>query len=946
VDTVKPADPPWQTAKADALLELARRLSHELHPARRARAIELASTLDGDLGLDSLGRAELLLRIERELGAALPEQLLISAETLADLLPAVERASAVTGLQPPAARTLRPLDELRSDTPDAARTLLDVLQFHAQAHGDRVHLLLDAGGTPVPLSYAALLEAASVIATGLAQRGLQRGDAVGIMLPTCLEYFHCFFGVLLAGLTPVPLYPPTRISSIEDHLRRQASILGNARARLLLTTVAIERLGQLLGSLVEGLKVTTPEALAADAGRAASPDTARWLASAQPQEVALLQYTSGSTGSPKGVVLTHANLLANVRAMGEAAQVSAADVLVSWLPLYHDMGLIGAWLGSLYYGCRLVVMSPWRFLVRPARWLWAIDQHGGTISAAPNFAYELCASRVSDAEIAGLDLSSWRMALNGAEPVSPSTLRRFTTRFAAHGFHAEAMAPVYGLAECSVGLAFPPAGRGPRIDRIDRELFMRSGRAQPTAADDARALEFVGCGHALPRHEIRVVDEASRELPDRQQGALQFRGPSATSHYANNPAQTAQLCDGDWRKSGDLGYIAAGEVYVTGRFKDLIVRAGRHIHPHEIEDAVGQVEGVRRGCVAVFGGSDARAATERVVIAVETRETDETRRNQLRERVRAVASEVLDAAPDEIVLVAPHSIPKTTSGKIRRAACRSAYEQGELGQGPRSVGWQLLRLVRAGVRARLRHALRGIATGLGSAWAWTCFGLLVVPTWLSVMLLPSFRLRWAATHLGARCLCALTGTRVRLEPGAAQLSAAGVVVANHSSYLDALALAAALSAPVRFVVKLELRRQWLLRIALDRLGVLYVERSELAASLSDARRALALALANTSAAPLLFFPEGTFTRAPGLRPFHAGAFATAAQADLPLMPLVITGTRSMLRDGSWILRPGNISVRVGPLLRAKGHDFSDALELRDTARAFMLQHCGEPDLDA
>ncbi|HKU39850.1 MAG TPA: AMP-binding protein, partial [Polyangiales bacterium] len=659
--------------------------------------------------------------------------------------------------------------------------------------------------------------------------------------------------------------------------------------------------------------------------------------------IALIQYTSGSTGDPKGVVLSHDNLLANIRAFGEAAQAGPADVVVSWLPLYHDMGLIGAWLGSLYFGCRFVVMAPTRFLARPSRWLWAIHEHGGTVSAAPNFAYELCASKIPESELQGLDLSSWRMALNGAEPVSPDTLRRFAARFVPHGLREHALAPVYGLAECSLALAFTPAGRGPRIERIERGVFMRFGRAQPTAADDVRALEIVGAGHAVSAHELRIVDAQSRELPDREQGEIEFRGPSASRGYADNPAADLQLHDGAWSRTGDLGYIADGELFVTGRSKDVIVRAGHHIHPQEIEAAIGQLPGVRKGCVAAIGPSDARSGTERVVVLVETRETDGVRRRELREQIRKRATDLLEGGPDEVVLVAPHNLPKTTSGKLRRGACRSLYESGAIERGAPSVTRQLLGLARSALQEQLRRASHTLLVWCFSAWAYLCFAALAPVAWLAVMLAWTPRARWWAVHRLARALCVLTGTELTVESDAGSLAQAGVIVANHSSYLDAFALAAALPLPVRFVAKLELRSSWPLHAALDRLGVHYVDRTQLAASLDDARRVTLHA--HAGAAPLLFFPEGTFTREPGLRAFHMGAFDTAAKSGLALVPLVVEGTRSMLRDGSWLVRPAALRVRVGPLLRAGGSDFSAALALRDAARSWMLEHGVEPDLD-
>ena len=255
-------------------------------------------------------------------------------------------------------------------------------------------------------------------------------------------------------------------------------------------------------------------------------------------------------------MLTHANLLANLRAMWRASQVSSADTFVSWLPLYHDMGLIGACLGGLYLGFHVVLMSPLAFLARPARWLQAIHRHRGTLSAAPNFAYELCLAKLTDAELDGLDLSCWRAGLQRCRAGEPRHAGALRVAFRALRLQREAMTPVYGLAESSVGLAFPPLGRGPLIDAVDRIALARDGMAAPARPDDARPLRIVACGLPLPGHELRVVDADGRELPERQQGRVQFRGPSSTQGYLNNPGANQRLFDGDWLNTGDLGYIA------------------------------------------------------------------------------------------------------------------------------------------------------------------------------------------------------------------------------------------------------------------------------------------------------------------------------------------------------------------------------------------------------
>jgi acyl-CoA synthetase (AMP-forming)/AMP-acid ligase II len=299
--------------------------------------------------------------------------------------------------------------------------------------------------------------------------------------------------------------------------------MSNAQAVMLITVPQARSVTLLLRSRVPSLRqVLTPADFAADARFDLRPHIGAG-------DIAFIQYTSGSTGNPKGVALTHANLLANLRAMGEAVRVEPNDVFVSWLPLYHDMGLIGAWLGGVYFGFPSVILSPLAFLARPQRWLWAIHRQRGTLSAAPNFAYELCVRKFADGALGGLDLSPWRYAFNGAELVSPDTITAFRDHYTKYGLKPEAIAPVYGLAESSVGLAFPPPNRAPLIDVVQREPFTRGGRAVPAAPGDTHVLRLMGCGIPLAGHPTRVIDAAGFELGERPEGRLQFKGPSATT---------------------------------------------------------------------------------------------------------------------------------------------------------------------------------------------------------------------------------------------------------------------------------------------------------------------------------------------------------------------------------------------------------------------------------
>jgi 1-acyl-sn-glycerol-3-phosphate acyltransferase len=929
------------TAQAIAvrLLALMRELLLEIRSSERtAAALTLDSHVDRDLGLDSLARTELLRRIEQAFHVQLGEQVLLS-ETPRDLVELILRASGQPADAMLAEDWRAPMAEpSAAGAPDRAETLPEVLDWHVETHPERTAIQIYGSDDRIDtaFTYAALRQGARAVATGLRERGLQPGQTVAIMLPTGADYFLSFFGILLAGGVPVPIYPPMRPSQIEEHLRRHARLLTNAETVALITVPEATLVARLLRTQVEDLRHVVTVAELRQKPVAWTPAPART------QDLAFLQYTSGSTGDPKGVMLTHGNLLANLRSMGPMVDISSRDVFVSWLPLYHDMGLIGACLGSLYYGFPLVVMSPLAFLARPARWLRAIHRHRGTLSAAPNFAYELCLRAIQDHEIEGLDLSSWRMTINGAEPVSPATVERFIARFAPYGFRPEAMAPVYGLAECSVGLALQPPNRGPVFDRVRRDTFMAGGQAEPADADDATALVFPSCGLPIPGHQIRIVDEQGRELPERREGRLEFQGPSATAGYYRNPEATRKLFPhGDgWLDSGDRAYLAGGDVYLTGRVKDLIIRGGRNLYPYELEQAVGDIPGIRKGCVAVFASPDPATGSERLVVVAETRATAPEALDDLRQRIQYAGVDLLGTPPDDVVLAPPHTVLKTSSGKIRRAAIRDLYQRNALGRGGRALWLQLTRIALASGWAQVGRLWRGAGERLYAGYAWALFGLLAPLTWLGIMTLPKREWRWALGRTATRLLARLTGTPLAVR-GLEHLPAGPcVLVANHCSYLDAYVLMAAIPRHFHYVAKRELLdNRWLAR-PLVRMGTLFVERFDVQRSADEARQVAEAARAGQS---LGFFPEGTFRRMPGLRDFRMGAFIAAAQAGVPVVPVAIHGTRSMLRAGSWFPRRGRLEVLVEPPIAPDGDDWTAAVRLRDAARTVILRNCGEPD---
>ena len=933
---VNTGDIPAASDTAPRLLRLIEQFVAESRPQGTV-AVTLDSSFERDLGLDSLARAELLLRTERAFGVSLPDQTLNTAETPRDFVRFV--LSAHGAHHALADKTVKALAvEDVHGVPAAATTLPAVLDWHVARHPAQLQIYLYADdGQELEISYAELAAGAQAVAAGLIERGLEPADTVAIMLPTGREYFFSFFGILLAGGVPVPIYPPVRLSQIEDHMRRHVAILANARATMMITVPEAKAVAMLLRSQIETLKSVIT---GGELGMTRTPLVRPAIAA---HDTAFLQYTSGSTGNPKGVVLTHANLLANIRAMGEVVQAKPNDVFVSWLPLYHDMGLIGSWLASLYFGFPIVIMSPLAFLARPQRWLWAIHRHGGTLSAAPNFAYELCLRKIDDRDLEGLDLSSWRYAFNGAEPVSPETITAFQQRFAKYGLSPQAVAPVYGLAESSVGLALQPPGRGPMIDRIQRDAFMREGKALPASADDAHALQFVGCGVPLPGHQVRVLGATGFELGERQEGRLEFRGPSSTSGYYRNPVETRKLFDGEWLDTGDYAYLVGGEIFLTGRVKDLIIRGGRNVYPYELEQAVGDITGVRRGCVAVFGSADPAAGTERLIVLAETRETDAAVREKLRRAINEITVDLLGMPADDIVLAPPHTVLKTSSGKIRRAASCEFYERGGQSTRPAPVWWQFARLVWAGALPQLRRVMRGFNELLYAAYVWALFLLLAPLVWSAVAVMGRPLNARPLIRGAARLLLRLTRTPLTVAGLEHLPNSPCLLAVNHASYLDGIVLTAALPAdfPHAFVAKREFVNHFVPRLFLHGIGAVFVERFDARQGVEDVDQVMT-ALADGKAP--VFFPEGTFDRRPGLRAFRTGAFAVAAKAGVPIVPVALRGVRSMLREDDWFPYRGAASVRFGAPIAPAGTEWQNVMLLRDHVRGEILRHCGEPDL--
>lgn len=925
-----------ETNKADIesqLLLLTRQFLFEQETERAVYAVTLDASLERQLGIDSLGKVELFHRIEKNFGVNFPDAVMAEADTLAVIADAVLVASPAKKFFQKQQQTAIVLESVEMDL-SKVNTLHEALIQYAVREPKRPHIYFqDEEGNEKVITYGDLLTKASKIANGLIEKGFKPDETVAIMLPTSVEFFQTFIGILLAGGIPVPVYPPFRMDRLEEYAIREAKILNNAQVRFLVTFAKAEMLSKLLQSYIPSLKsVITAENLSSN--KSALP-----LIQRNSDDSALLQYSSGSTGDPKGILLCHKNIIANIRAITQAIELKPTDLAVSWLPLYHDMGLM-SWIVSLYLGIPITILSPISFLNRPERWLWAIHYHRGTVSAAPNFAYELCVKKIDDSLLEGLDLSSWRLCFNGAEAVNINTLRRFYNRFKEYGLKKEALFPVYGLAENTVALATPPINREFRVDRIERDTFEKNKRAVPT--DRAKEyLEFASEGMAIPGHAIRIVNEDIQELAERMIGNVQFTGPSAMRGYYNRPEATAAVYHDGWWDTGDLGYIADGELFITGRKKDLIIKAGRNIYPETIEEVVGNIPGIRKGCAIAFGVADAQLGTEKLIIVAESKQ-EHSQQAQLISMITEQVSVNVGVPPDQVIIVPLRNIPKTSSGKLQRSACKQAYLNGEITKKSKTVQLQMAKLFFA---ANTRRGVRLVGKSmrfLYTLYVWMVFALTVIPTWLLVMVTPK---KWGGhfIKIWARTLFVLIFCRIKVvnKKHLNQIKPI-IYAANHGSYTDSLVLLAVLPAGTLFIAKKEVFKIPLIAAAVKKLNYISVDRWEFAQNIEDTKNIFKALEERKS---ILIFPEGTFVYASGLRPFKAGAFQLAVDSRVSICPVALQNTRKLLRGDSFLLSPTKIMVTICELMIPKENDWREITRLKTEARKIISEHCGEPTVD-
>ncbi|KYF74454.1 acyl-CoA synthetase [Sorangium cellulosum] len=556
------------------------------------------------------------------------------------------------------------------------RTFVEVLQQNS-VHADRAVTFVRSSGEERSVSYAELWLEARRRAYALRKLGLRKGDRVALILTEADEFVLTFVGALTAGIVAVPMYPPQSLAKLEAYSETVQHILAASGARVLVTN---EQLKEMIDAYLaanghggaaggQGLKIVVERDLREADGSDAAGASEPWQVSLD--DLAFLQFTSGSTSRPKGVMVTHRNLSVNSHAiMFDGLRSTPEDRGVSWLPLYHDMGLIGFVIAPLYALVPVMFLPTTSFIRRPSLWLDAIHRFRGTITFAPNFAFALATRAVTDTQAGSWDLSCLRALGCGAEPIQADVLRAFLDRFGKQGLRPQSILPSYGMAEATLAITFSDLEAPLTTDRVDAKA-MQAGKARP--ANGGAALELVSCGRPLPCHELIIAGPDGAPLGEREVGEIWVRGPSVAAGYFNEPEQTEVAFGGGWLRTGDLGYTVAGEVYLCGRSKDLIILGGKNYFPQDIERVASSVEGVRAGHCVAFSCLGA-AGAERAVVVAEAKRSVAGVAQAITQAVRAE----LGVQLSEVALIKRGTLAKTSSGKVRRREMKRRYEAGEL----------------------------------------------------------------------------------------------------------------------------------------------------------------------------------------------------------------------------------------------------------------------------
>jgi acyl-CoA synthetase (AMP-forming)/AMP-acid ligase II len=503
-------------------------------------------------------------------------------------------------------------------------------------------------------------------AAGLARRGVKKGDLVGCLFPNSAEFLTTFFAILRLGAVPTALPQPASASALLEFGRRIQAILHDGNIR---HVVVHKRFAEMAA-------MTPPGVTALEFNEQLAEDAEPPARSHGPDDLAFIQYTSGSTSAPKGVALSHGNIIAGLKAIVEGSKLCVSDIVAQWLPLYHDMGLFGM-LAALSNGATVCVWPPTAFIRNPGKWLRGFSDMAATVYTGPNFSYEYLLENVSESDLAQLDLRPWRVAFNGAESINAHSMTRFMEYFGRAGFRPEAMFTVYGLAEATLAVSFPPLGRAPRVHWVDRDLLANEGKVHFTDRADGRARGIVAVGRAVLDHEVRLCTDDGEPLGDGSVGEIQVRGPAVMRGYLNKPEITAETFQNGWLKTGDMGYISEGDLFVTGRKKELIIVHGENYYPQDVEAALQDVPDIYRNrCIAVAITDD---RGDRLSVLAETSLEQQDALAGLAGRVQSTISKRLGLANVDVHLLKRRSLQRTTSGKHQRLLMARQLRSNELG---------------------------------------------------------------------------------------------------------------------------------------------------------------------------------------------------------------------------------------------------------------------------
>lgn len=909
------------------LLAVTRLFLRELGAQRAARAVSLDALLLDDLGLGSLERVAFLQRLEQHFGVRLAIEDLLRADSMRDMYHLLEQAEPHMEMQLPElalATAAMPVEV------DPCETLVDVLSRYVEAEPKRRQAcLLQSQGQVTELSYGSLWRKARHLAVLLQQHAACTPQAVIAIAVTEAEAFMVsYLAVVLAGLQPLVMRMPVNAHCLRPlYWRiRLPMLVSNQVAGLILQDVSAQNaLRPLQQALASNLAYFIYDELIA------RPQLPEYELRPVSADYVIYRRLAWDHREQSRLQVTHAQWLQQIREDGAALNIKASDVVFSWLSLVEPMGLLSAWLGSLYYGLPFIWMPPQDFFAAPEKWLWGIHQYRASISFAPNAGYAKCVQEIKEQSCVGLDLSCWRVALNAGESMAAITVRQFCERFSAYGFSDCAMIQGYIPAGESMLLTLSMLSRPAHFERISRQVFFSHKRAQLLEADRPGGLLFVASGRSLPSSEIHIVDQDGRSLGDRQIGYIKYR-----RHF--------RLDSNQWCVCSDLGYIADETLYTVAADPQQVVKYGSYITPYALRMVITGIAALAKANYLSFSITEPAGGQAEWVLLLAT---DKIRNPFYVRRVQAVLhnhlTQCFGVAPDHMLFYAKHGLERfgeTTDEQLQGA--QAAYQAGELLPQP---AWYHHRRLWGKTCALAKLCLRPLtklAKLIYSIYFLLLFILLFIPCSFVVRVLPK-RLSKKLFKFICRLIFLLAGCPIVVKGRAWLRQSEHVIFApNHTSYLDVLALIAVLPSRVCFVGKRELKSIPLLGSLFKNMGHLFVDPADIRRGEENLQQLISVLQEGRS---LVIYPEGTFTHANGLRPFKLGAFMAAAQTNTPVCPVICTGLRRVLRDRELLLRPGLIRVIAKPWQRPEADDMQAVLKLRDDVMAQIAEDCGEPVLE-